>query len=308
MDVLSEVLSTLKLDHYVSGGFFVGHETGYRFPPHAGIKCYAVASGSCWLKANLKASAIHLKAGDCVLLSRGEPFCLMTQCRQACIDFPCGTTGTLIEPAPGAKTGSCLIVGGHFVLANGISQAFLHTLPPVVHIRAQSGATTLRMSFERMIEELSDPQPGSYLVAQQAAHTMLIQALRYHMRNEAEKGVGWIFALMDPQISASMKAIHDNPGHNWTLQELATHVGMSRTVFAQQFKGRVGMTASEYLTRWRLILANDRLKTSKETVLSIATSLGYGTESSFGRAFRKFWGRTPRERHRKRKVERRRVS
>jgi AraC-like DNA-binding protein len=301
VDVLSEVLATLKLDHYVSGGFVVGHETGYRFPPHAGIKCYAVADGSCWLKTGLNASAIRLEAGDCVLLSRGEPFCLMAEPAQPCIDFPCGTTETLIEPAPGAETGSCLIVGGHFVLGDGISDAFLHTLPPVVHIRAQSETTPLRMSFERMIEELSNPQPGSYLVAQQAAHTMLIQALRHHMREHAEKGAGWIFALMNPQISATMKAIHENPGRNWTLQELATHVGMSRTVFAQQFKRRVGMTASEYLTRWRLILASDRLKTSNETVVSIATSLGYGTESSFGRAFRKFWGCTPCDHGRKRK-------
>jgi AraC-like DNA-binding protein len=296
MDVLSEVLTTLKLDHYVSGGFVLGRETGYRFPSHAGIKCYAVASGSCWLKTDFNATAIHLQAGDCVLLSRGEPFSLMTEPGQPCIDFPCGNTETLIEPAPGVEGGSCLIVGGHFVLGDGISEKFLHTLPPVVHIRAESGTVTLRMSFERMIEELTDPQPGSYLVAQQAAHTMLIQALRHHMRDEAENGVGWIFALMDPQISATMKAVHDNPGHNWTLQELATHVGMSRTVFAQRFKGKVGMTASNYLTRWRLTLASDRLKTSHETVLSIATSLGYSTESSFGRAFRKFWGRTPRER------------
>jgi transcriptional regulator GlxA family with amidase domain len=61
------------------------------------------------------------------------------------------------------------------------------------------------------------------------------------------------------------------------------------------------MTASEYLARWRLILANDRLKTSHETVRSISTSRGYGQESSFGRAFRKFWGCTPRDQRRKRK-------
>ena len=61
------------------------------------------------------------------------------------------------------------------------------------------------------------------------------------------------------------------------------------------------MTAFEYLTSWRLILASDRLKTVNETVLSIATSLGYETESSFGRAFKKLWGCTPRDHRRERK-------
>lgn len=304
MDVLSEVLATLKLEHYVSGGFVVGSETGYRFPPHAGIKCYAVAAGSCWLKTKPQASAIRLKTGDCVLLSRGDPFCLMNEPAQSCMDFPCGIQETLIVPAPGVQTGTCLIIGGHFVFADGVSEIFLHTLPPVVHIEEQSQNSALRLSFERMIEELRDPQPGAYLMAQQAAQTMLVHALRHHMRDQAEGGVGWIVALMDRQISVTMKAIHEDPGRDWTLQELAMHVGMSRTVFAQQFKRRVGMTAFEYLTRWRLVLASDRLKTSNDTVLSIATSLGYSTESSFGRAFRKFWGCTPHD-HRRGRNERR---
>lgn len=293
MDLLSQVLANLKLDHYVSGGFVVGRKVGYRFPAHAGIKCYAVATGSCWLKPDGKASEILLKTGDCVLLARGEPFSLMNDPTLPCIDFPCGKTKALIEPAPGEQGGTCLIVGGHFVLAEGVPEAFLETLPPVIHIQKQPRSAPLRLSFERMIDELRDPQPGSYLVAQQAAHTMLIQAIRHYMHDHAEAGVGWIFALMDRQISVTIKTMHDDPGRDWTLQELAAMVGMSRTAFAQKFKQKVGMTVFDYLTRWRLILASERLKSSNETVLSIATSLGYGTESSFGRAFKKFWGHTP---------------
>ena len=298
MDILSEVLATLKLDHYVSGGFFIDNKTGYRFRAHAGIKCYAVVSRYCWLKTERGTSAIRLGAGDCVLLSPGEPFCLMVDPSQPCVAFPCGTSELLVGPEPDAPEGSCLIVGGHFVLAEGVSDALVRMLPPVVHIQEQAGTAALRLSFERMIDELRNPQPGSYLVAQQAAHTMLIQALRHHIRDQVENGVGWIFALMDPQISLALKAIHETPGRDWTLEELASKAGMSRTTFAQHFNRRVGMTAFEYLTRWRLILASDRLKATNESVSSIASSLGYGTESSFGRAFKKFWGRTPRD-HRK---------
>lgn len=301
MDVLSEVLATLRLGHYVSGGFIVGRETGYRFPPHSGIKCYAVVTGFCWLKTTNKGAAIRLEVGDCVLLSHGEPFRLTAKTHQRCIDFPCDTTETLVGPPSNDEDANCLMIGGHFVLGKGVAEAFLHLLPPVIHIPAESGTAALRVSFEQMIEELSNPQPGSYLLAQQAAHTMLIQALRCHMRDQAGTGIGWLFALMDPHISAAMKAIHENPGRDWTLQSLATYVGMSRTIFAQQFKKKVGITASEYLTRWRLILASNRLKTSDENVLSIATSLGYATESSFGRAFRNFWGCTPRDHRRNRK-------
>jgi len=127
---------------------------------------------------------------------------------------------------------------------------------------------------------------------------MLVQALRLHLQEEAGRGVGWLFALADPQIRVAIKCMHDDPGHPWTLQELAERLCMSRTVFAQKFKKRVGMTSMEYLTRWRMLLAGDRLKRSDESLSEICSSLGYEAESAFGRAFRRVWGCSPREHRR----------
>lgn len=99
-------------------------------------------------------------------------------------------------------------------------------------------------------------------------------------------------------MRTAITLMHDAPGDKWTLQGLANRLGMSRTVFAQKFKKRVGMTPMEYLTRWRMLLASDRLKRSDHSVAAISSSLGYETESAFGRAFRRFWGRSPREHRR----------
>jgi AraC-like DNA-binding protein len=108
-------------------------------------------------------------------------------------------------------------------------------------------------------------------------------------------GIGLLFALADPQIRIAITCIHGKPGYPWTLQELADRVGMSRTVFAQRFKQRVGTTVMEYLTRWRMSLAGDRLSGTHDSVSVISATLGYETESAFGRAFRRFWGHSPRE-------------
>ena len=295
MDLLSQVLSVLRLEGYVSGGFVVGRVHGFRFPAHEGIKCYAVAAGSCWLQIHGDPSPVRLATGDCVLLPRGVRFCLRTDPGHSTVDFPCISPGHPAESKLDLKTDGCSIIGGHFILAGGHSEMLLHSLPPVIHIPRDANNISLTLSFERMIEELRDPQPGGFLIAQQAAHTMLIQALRVYLRSGAENGTGWLFALTDPQISVSIRAMHHHPGRAWTLRELAMSVGMSRTVFAERFKKRVGITAMHYLTRWRLIVAGDRLKTSNETVLAIATSFGYKTESAFGRAFRRLWGCSPRE-------------
>lgn len=51
----------------------------------------------------------------------------------------------------------------------------------------------------------------------------------------------------------------------------------------------------EYLTRWRMLLAGDRLKNSRESISAIASSLGYESESAFGKAFKRVMACSPRE-------------
>jgi len=51
----------------------------------------------------------------------------------------------------------------------------------------------------------------------------------------------------------------------------------------------------EYLTRWRMLLAADRLKNSLDKLSAIAQSLGYESESAFGKAFRRVMGCSPRQ-------------
>jgi len=77
-------------------------------------------------------------------------------------------------------------------------------------------------------------------VAQQLACMMLVQALRLHLAEGAHGGVGWLFALADKQMSVAITAVHADPAHRWTLQELAGRVGMSRSTFALRFKQTVG--------------------------------------------------------------------
>ena len=163
-----------------------------------------------------------------------------------------------------------------------------------MHIRREADKETIRWSLERMREELRHPQLGGSLMAQQLAYTILLQALRMHLREGISQGVGWLFALADPPMRTAITWMHDAPGHKWTLQGLADRVGMSRTVFAQKFKKRVGMTSMEYLTRWRMLLAGDRLRGSDDSVAAISSPLGYETKSAFGRAFKRFLGRSPR--------------
>jgi AraC-like DNA-binding protein len=146
-----------------------------------------------------------------------------------------------------------------------------------------------------MMQELREQQPGGVLVAQHLAHMLLVQLLRLHLEEGLSGGVGWLFALADKQMSAAINSIHDDPAHRWTLQELGKRAGMSRSTFALKFKQTVGTSPMEYLTRWRMLLAGDRLVNSSDPISAIAQSLGYESESAFSTAFKRVMGCSPRQ-------------
>lgn len=268
-----------------------------QFPKHGGIKCYAVVSGECWLAVEGVPEALRLTAGDCFVLPRGWPFRLATDLSATPLDvlafFSAPRRNGGIVSVNGG--GTCFLVGGHFILSGSHAGILLGALPPIVHIRNEPDRAAIRWSMERMMQELREPQPGGALVAQHLSYMILVQALRLHLAEGLRGGVGWLFALADKQMSAAIHAMHDDPAHRWTLQELAGRAGMSRSTFALRFKQTVGESAMEYLTRWRMLLAGDRLLSSGDPVSVIALSLGYESESAFSTAFKRVMGCSPRQ-------------
>lgn len=296
MDPLSDVLSLLKLHSYACGGFDVGADLCIQFQQHAGVKCYAMVAGEGWLLVEGVAEPIKLRAGDCFLLPRGRPFCLATGLGLPPVDFFAlrgdAKNGTVGRFNGGGKFS---IVGGHFALAGNHASILLSALPPIVHLQAESEKAVLRGSIERLIEEIRDPKPGSSLIAQYLAHTMLLQALRLHLSDASRGQVGWVFALSDKHMGPAISALHAEPGRHWTLHDMAERVGMSRSTFAQRFKDTVDESPMEYLTRWRMLVAGDRLVNSTEPVSVISLALGYESEAAFSTAFKRVMGCSPRQ-------------
>ena len=70
-------------------------------------------------------------------------------------------------------------------------------------------------------------------------------------------------------MSAAITSIHDEPAHDWTVEELGQRAGMSRSIFALRFKETVGVSPMEYLIvtffsgicgrEFRAVVADDHL-------------------------------------------------
>jgi AraC-like DNA-binding protein len=294
MDPLSIVLSMLKPRSHFSGRFDLGPKQAIQFPVYEGIKCYAVLSGACWLIA-AKAKPVWLREGDCFLLTGGKSFTLAADKSARPVKLETLITAWKQGLAAVSKGELvCILAGGHFLLDGNPADLLLGSLPSIVHLHSEEEKSAMRWALERMREELRNQKLGSFLVVQQLAYTMLVQALRVHLSEASREAVGWLYAISDPQLKTAITSIHDNPANPWSVKKLAQQVGMSRSIFALKFKEKVGESPMEYLTRWRMLLAGNRLTSSEEPILSIALSLGYESESAFGKAFKRVMGSSPR--------------
>ena len=296
MDPLSEVLSVLKLHSYMAGGFDLGGQWSLQFGSYDGVKCYALVSGQCWLIVEGASDAVRLETGDCFLLPRGLPFRLTNDMRLDPVD----AHSLFRKPVNGGVGilnggGDFFGVGGHFAFTDNHARILLGELPPVVHLRSEADKAELHWSLDRMRQELREQRPGSALVAQQLATTMLVQALRLHFAQNTASKPGWLCALMDQQMRAAITSMHAEPAYRWTLEKLAQRSGMSRSIFAMKFKAIVGTSPMEYLTRWRMLLAGEMLMRSHDPIVFIALSLGYESESAFSKAFRRVMACSPRQ-------------
>ncbi|MBC7998850.1 MAG: AraC family transcriptional regulator, partial [Leptolyngbya sp.] len=250
-----------------------------------------------WLVVEGVSEPVHLNTHDCFLLPHGRPFVLASDLSVTPID---AMTLFADKKGNGAVNvlnggGTLFGVGGHFAFDSKHANILLSILPPFVHISKESDKATMRWSLEHMMKELRDPQPGSFLVVEHLAQMILVQALRLYLGEGVHGGVGWLFALSDEKMSLVITAIHENPSHRWTLQEMAERAEMSRSTFALKFKEKVGISPMEYLTNWRMILAGDKLTNSSDSVSMIAEAMGYESESAFSTAFKRVLGSSPRQ-------------
>lgn len=294
MDPLSDALSLVKPSAFTAGGLTAGGRWGVQFPTHQGIKCYAIAKGQCFVGVDGEPGPLQLRTGECILLPHGRAFRLCSDLDAISLDarsLSLSGRYNAIEATPGDDF---LLLGGHFVL-HGNAEVLLSVLPSIVHLRTDSNKAALRGSIEQLVSEMRQPQPGGFLLAQQSAYTMLILALRLFLAEGGHVKVGWLAALADPRIGAALTGIHEAPSRTWTVEALGKRAGMSRTTFAQRFRQVVGTSPIEYVTRWRMLLAADRLRCSTDSVSAIAEAVGYESESAFSAAFKRTMGSSPRE-------------
>ena len=260
---------------------------------------HVVLRGRCVLEVDSVTARTWLSAGDLVILPHGNahavrdaPGSRIVRLEDLVMDAESDDRGIVRAGGRGSTT---FLVCGGFRFEERTSNPLLAALPPVIYLRGRSPGVDawLRTTFEFLARESLTYRPGGESVITRLADILFIEALRaYFTSPEAEK-TGLAVALKDARIGAALASIHERPEANWDINTLARRVGMSRTAFAVQFAKFVGEPPRHYVLRCRMNKAADLLRTSTATIPQIGERTGYNTESSFSRAFKRVFGRTP---------------
>jgi AraC-like DNA-binding protein len=109
---------------------------------------------------------------------------------------------------------------------------------------------------------MASGEPGFETIVSRLADILVVQAVRAHLAQSGGGCKGWLRALVDPQIGRALSLIHEKPEDDWTVESLASKVGMSRSAFAARFAQLVEEPPLTYLTHWRMQKASRLLERS----------------------------------------------
>lgn len=153
---------------------------------------------------------------------------------------------------------------------------------------------SLRPTLDLLFAEIDNVRSGKRILADRLFEVVLIELFFWIIDHAAELGLpaGLLTGLSDEQLARVLVAIHESPGRPWTLNTMAREAHMARSTFAARFKEAVGQPPADYLTDWRLTVAQYRLRAGNSVAVT-ATELGYANPSAFSRVFTQRLGRSP---------------
>jgi AraC-like DNA-binding protein len=241
---------------------------------HCGL-FHLVGAGQCKVEADVLRHAMLLEEGDLVVLPHGDPHKLSTD-------------DTRLACTPDLTSLIC----GELRFAGHSQHPLNHALPSCFVVRSKEAGDTFRQLSKMMVDVVNSGMIGRQVLLNKLADTLFTLAVCDYARR-AEDRRGLFAALTDTRICKVLQAVHEKPGYAWTMQAMASLACMSRSAFAERFTQLMKVPPMQYVTQWRVTIAEQLLRDRQQSVASIAQQLGYSSEAAFRRLFKRVSGISP---------------
>ncbi|CDG51991.1 AraC family transcriptional regulator [Halomonas sp. ATBC28] len=301
-DTLTEILLGLRLEGVEYGRCLLRAPWAVATSAQPAALFLFVAQGGCWLRTETT-EWTYLNAGDAVLFPRGASYVMASS-----QDVPAVDKATL---ARRPVSENIYLVNSESkesdiepdVLFCGAMHFNLDPLHPLIAImpdmmRASDLAKrdpSVPALLEAMEREISLDRIGACGILARLADVLAATIIRAWIECACSDSSGWIAAVRCPQLGKVLVAIHTQPERDWSVAELADVMGASRSSFNDKFSRMLGVTPAKYVARVKMFQARQWIARDNMRIAVAANRLGYDSEASFSRAFKRIIGHPPSE-------------
>src|SRR5215470_2108647 len=192
-------------------------------------------------------------------------------------------------------TGRCTRMVCGFLGYASEGNPVISSLPPLLNLRLEQGgaAEWIRSTFQYAAQEVSTSRPGSETVLAKVSELLFVETVRRYAEALPEGQTGWFSGLREPHVARALALMHSDITRRWTVDDLGRETGLSRSALAERFVRLIGAPPMQYLASWRMQVAAQSLRDTTMSLAQVAKAVGYDTEASFSRAFKKAFGVAP---------------
>ena len=303
MDALADLLSGVRAHGALFSRSVMTPPWALRFDHTSPLTLVTMVRGQAWIVPT-DSEPLALGSGDTALLRAPGPHAIAhpvdapTRCTVLDGNLCLGLDGAPLteETTLGVHTygdsldAPDLLLSGSYEVSDDLGSYLFSALPSVMLIPADEYPDPLNAMIET---EVACTAPGQQLVLDRLLDLALITKLRTWFSLPGTQPPAWYTAMGDPVVGRALRLMHDRPAHPWTVAELAERCGISRAALARAFTALVGTPPMTYLAEWRVCLAAERLRTTDDTVDTIARRVGYSNSFALSAAFKRVRGTTP---------------
>ena len=273
------------------------------------MEYHMIAKGNGWA-AVAGLPPVKLAAGDIVMFPQGDSHVLSSGPNVAPVrtspewvfavrndpkPMPIAYHHGVVEPGAALPVAEADMVAvcGFFGCDLKPFNPLIAALPRILHLPAARTGELVGNVINQAVTESSHPQPGGDAVLERLSEMMFVDAARRYLDSLPVDATGWLAGLRDRFVGKALNLLHERPAQAWTVDELASAVGLSRSALHERFMKFLGMPPMQYLANWRIQLGTRLLRETNRNVATIALDVGYDSEAAFSRAFKRMVGMPP---------------
>jgi AraC-like DNA-binding protein len=308
-DQLTEILLGLRLDGVEYGRCEMRAPWAVAVPAQRSARFHFVGSGGCWLHTQ-PAGWVRLSQGDAVLLPRGSFHILASAPDVPAVDLASlarvavSENIYLVDGAAASRSKAATGPGGAAppdLMFCGALRFNLDPLHPLMSMMPEvmlagdlaQRDPTVPALLEAMEREVALDRIGACGILARLADVLAASIIRAWVECGCSDSTGWIAAVRCPRIGKVIAAIHAAPERDWSVPMLADVMGASRSSFAEAFTSTMGESPAKYVAKVKMFQARHWIANDGMRIAVAADRLGYDSEASFSRAFKRIIGHPP---------------